>query len=181
MTAHYYDELLKYFARVMQDYDAAADIVQEAYARLLALQQAGQHVTESRALLYRIARNLVIDRYRRGQVQGWTTDNHSLENFPAQRACEPDALVASSQVLQAVLTTIDALPLRCREAFILHRFDGLSHAEVAELWEFRVRRLSSISSMPCRRSDAVACKWKEILILRLLPCNAEKTDVINRY
>ncbi len=132
MTAHYYDELLKYFARVMQDYDAAADIVQEAYARLLALQQAGQHVTESRALLYRIARNLVIDRYRRGQVQGWTTDNHSLENFPAQRACEPDALVASSQVLQAVLTTIDALPLRCREAFILHRFDGLSHAEVAE-------------------------------------------------
>ncbi|WP_347888353.1 sigma factor-like helix-turn-helix DNA-binding protein [Nitrosomonas europaea] len=46
--------------------------------------------------------------------------------------CEPDALVASSQVLQAVLTTIDALPLRCREAFILHRFDGLSHSEVAE-------------------------------------------------
>ncbi|WP_276679593.1 hypothetical protein [Nitrosomonas europaea] len=32
MAAHYYHELLKYFARVMQDYDAAADIVQEAYA-----------------------------------------------------------------------------------------------------------------------------------------------------
>ncbi|WP_347888352.1 hypothetical protein ABHF54_13475 [Nitrosomonas europaea] len=41
MAAHYYHELLKYFARVMQDYDAAADIVQEAYARLLALQQPG--------------------------------------------------------------------------------------------------------------------------------------------
>lgn len=51
------------------------------HTRLLALQQAGQHITESRALLYRIARNLVIDRYRRGQVQGWTTDNHSLEIF----------------------------------------------------------------------------------------------------
>jgi len=163
MAAHYYHELLKYFARVMQDYDAAADIVQEAYARLLALQQAGQHITESRALLYRIARNLVIDRYRRGQVQGWTTDNHSLENFPAQRACEPDALVASSQVLQAVLTTIDALPLRCREAFILHRFDGLSHSEVAEHMGISRKAVE---------------QHIQQLVPRRLSCNAEKTGVI---
>ncbi|KXK37084.1 MAG: ECF subfamily RNA polymerase sigma-70 factor [Nitrosomonas europaea] len=39
------------------------------HTRLLALQQAGQHITESRALLYRIARNLVIDRYRRGRYK----------------------------------------------------------------------------------------------------------------
>lgn len=134
LAAHYYQELLNYFSRAMRDRDAAADVVQEAYARVLALQQAGQPVAEPRALLYRTARNLVIDRHRRDQVHSRVTvsEDAALEDFPAQRACEPDVLIASSQVLQAVLATIDALPLRCREAFILHRFDGLSHAEVAQ-------------------------------------------------
>ncbi|MCW5620568.1 MAG: sigma-70 family RNA polymerase sigma factor [Burkholderiales bacterium] len=134
MAARYYQELLSYFSRALRDRDAAADVVQEAYARVLALQQAGQAVAEPRALLYRTARNLVIDRHRRDQVHSQVTvsEDAALEDLPAQRACEPDTLIASSQVLQAVLATIDALPLRCREAFILHRFDGLSHAEVAQ-------------------------------------------------
>lgn len=37
----------------------------------------------------------------------------------------------SSQTVDALLAAIGELPLRCREAFILHKFDGLSQAEVA--------------------------------------------------
>jgi RNA polymerase sigma-70 factor (ECF subfamily) len=134
MDARYYGELLSHFSRAMNDRDAAADIVQEAYARLLALQRAGQAVAEPRALLYRTARNLVIDRHRRAVARaqaGMSTDER-LDDVAASRACEPDMAAASSQTLRAVLATIDALPLRCREAFILHRFDGLTHAEVAQ-------------------------------------------------
>lgn len=36
---HYYRELLNYFSRQVKDRDAAVDIVQEAYARVLAVQQ----------------------------------------------------------------------------------------------------------------------------------------------
>ena len=34
-------------------------------------------------------------------------------------------------LLAALLAAIGDLPVRCREAFILHKFDGLSQAEVA--------------------------------------------------
>lgn len=131
MIARYYQELLNYFARVVKDRDSAADIVQEAYARVLAL-QSDKEVSQPRALLYHTARNLVIDRYRRNEVRGEEVSAaEELDGLAASPACEPETAASSAQAVAAFLNAIDGLPLRCREAFILHRFDGLSHAEVA--------------------------------------------------
>jgi len=135
----YYQELLNFCSRTLRNRDAAADIVQESYARVLAVQHSGQAVPEPRALLYRTARNLQIDQHRRSEVrgealhpdaEGWTDE---IDGLAAPQASEPDAAASSAQGVDALLATIDALPLRCREAFILHKFDGLPHSEVAEL------------------------------------------------
>lgn len=137
MPARYYRELLNFLSRSVDDRDTAADLAQESFARVLAVQQSGQTVSEPRALLYRTARNLVIDRYRRGAVRG---ESVSLDDeahdaagpqLLAPSATEPEAAATSSQGVAAMLAVIGALPLRCREAFILHKFDGLSQVEVA--------------------------------------------------
>lgn len=105
----------------MKDGDAAADIVQEAYVRLLSLQRAGQSVVDSRALLYRMAHNLAVDQYRRAQVR----DHEPVDALPEQeqplapRHLQPEEMVASLQTVGAYLDAIDALPPRCREAFVL--------------------------------------------------------------
>jgi RNA polymerase sigma factor (sigma-70 family) len=136
MVARYYRELLNHFTHAVKDRDSAADIVQEAYVRVLALQQSGQVVLQPRALLYHTARNLLIDRHRRGEVRGEGAQIDEalddLETLAAPKACEPETAAASSQAVDVMLNVIDRLPLRCREAFILHRFDGLPHAEVAQ-------------------------------------------------
>jgi len=138
MLERYYQELLNFCSRTLRDRDAAADVVQESYARVLAVQRSGQPVPEPRALLYRTARNLQIDQHRRSEVRGEAlqpdaeTSSAELDNLVAPRACEPDTAAESAQAVSAILAAIDALPPRCREAFILHKFDGLPHAEVAE-------------------------------------------------
>ncbi|QPF72398.1 sigma-70 family RNA polymerase sigma factor [Roseateles sp. DAIF2] len=136
MFERYYKELLNFCSRSLRDREAAADLVQESYARVLALQQSGRTVEEPRALLYRTARNLQIDQYRRRGSEPETADAEllqtELERLMAPLADEPQAALASSQAVRQLLATIDALPLRCREAFVLHKFDGLPHAEVAE-------------------------------------------------
>lgn len=136
MVAHYYQELLNYFARMVRSRDTAADLVHEAYARVLALQRSGETVTQPRALLYRTARNLLIDQHRRQKARG--TPNTDAEDglpdvgdLPAPAVFEPEAAFVSAQSVASMIATIEALPLRCREAFILHKFDGLSQAEVA--------------------------------------------------
>lgn len=135
---HYYQELLNFCSRTVRNRDAAADVVQESYARVLAVQHSGQPVPEPRALLYRTARNLQIDQHRRSEVRGDAllpdaeASAVELDNLAAPRASEPEVATSSAQGVNALLATIDALPLRCREAFILHKFDGLPHSEVAQ-------------------------------------------------
>lgn len=136
MVQRYYRELLNFCLRAVQNRETAADLAQESYVRVLSLQQAGSAVPEPRALLYTTARNLLVDRHRRNAVRGEhlqaNGDEDPLAALTAPRASEPDVAAASTQTVNTLLATIDALPLRCREAFILHKFDGLSHTEVAE-------------------------------------------------
>lgn len=134
MVTRYYRELLNFCARALRDRDAAADIVQESYARVLAMQRAAVPIAEPRALLYQTARHVMVDRHRRALLR----DHHDLDGLPeaehpaAAAQLQPDAIAASTQGVNAYVATIEALPPRCREAFVLHVFDGLSHAEIAE-------------------------------------------------
>ena len=138
MLERYYRELFGFLVHKVKDRNAAADLAQESYARVLSLQQSGQAIADPRALLYRVARNLVVDRHRRSLVRGETVahNDHATQNeadaLAAPRECEPETSAMSAQGVKALLATIDALPPRCREAFILHKFDGFPHVEVAQ-------------------------------------------------
>lgn len=134
MAAHYYKELLNFCARSLKDRDAAADLVQEAYARFLAAQRAGMAIVDPRALLFRTTRNLLTDQYRRAEVRRHQSLEALLadEQPLAPRHLQPEEIYAFSQYAQALYAAIERLPPRCREAFILNRFEGLSHQEVAD-------------------------------------------------
>ncbi|KCV03548.1 putative RNA polymerase sigma factor [Bordetella holmesii CDC-H629-BH] len=162
VVVRYYRELLKFLHRSVNDSDVAADLAQESYARVLAVQQSGQAVAEPRALLYRTARNLVIDQHRRDSVRGQTValdDDEALQPslqpfLTAPEALEPETAAISAQNTEALLNVIGSLPLRCREAFILHKFDALPQAEVARQMGISltmVERHIKTAMLVCRR------------------------------
>jgi RNA polymerase sigma factor (sigma-70 family) len=130
----YYRELLGFLSRKVSDRSVAADMTQESYARVYAAQASGSTIGDPRALLYQTARNLVIDHQRHGRVRaGVELPPAQLEpvEAPGPRSWEPETALASRQGLLALVSVIDNLPPRCREAFMLNRFDGLSYAQVA--------------------------------------------------
>ncbi|HVR51301.1 MAG TPA: sigma-70 family RNA polymerase sigma factor [Pseudorhodoferax sp.] len=144
MFERYYRELLNFLARKVGDREVAADLAQESYARVLAAQQAGPPPRDPRAFLYRTARNLVVDQHRRTEVRGGPPSGDGmalpdLDETAGPAALEPETILASRDGLSAVLATIDALPPRCREAFILYKFDGLSYAQIATRMDISVR------------------------------------------
>ncbi len=160
MFQRYYRELLSFLSRKVADRATAADLVQESYLRVYAAQQAGALVRDPRALLYRTARNLVTDHYRRAGVRAEAPDAAADEAPPDADACagpeslQPEAALSSRQGVAALLATIEALPPRCREAFVLYKFDGLSYAEVAE------RMGISVRTVEMQLQIAMAACWR---------------------
>lgn len=134
MLERYYRELLNFLTRQVGDRDTAADLTQESFVRVLGAQSSGQAVLDMRALLYRTARNLVVDQYRRAEVRRHDDLDALAEDQspPAPLHLQPEEALASQEIIHAYLATIEALPPRCREAFVLHVFDEMSHARIAE-------------------------------------------------
>jgi RNA polymerase sigma-70 factor (ECF subfamily) len=137
----YYRELLNFCARALSDRDAAADTVQETYARVLSAGRSGEAIADPRAFLYRTARNVMTDDFRRADVrQHACLDDLATEDEPAGAFNrQPEERCASSQYATAVVAVIDALPPRCREAFVMFKFDGMSYAQIAEAMGISVR------------------------------------------
>ena len=127
----YYRELLSFLTAKLRCPHEAADLVQDTFAKVLALDNP-EVVRQPRAFLYRIARNLAIDSSRKVSVRNrFLTDLSEMEEAPSA-APLPDYLVEGNQLRRALDQTITEMPPRRRDVFLLYRFAGLKQAEIAE-------------------------------------------------
>lgn len=121
----YYTELFRFLSRKLRDTHLAEELTQETFSRALA---SPEKVSSHRGLLYHIARNLLVDRYRQRHHHA---QEMAADELLAPGHEQPDSLIEKQQYIDRLVATIEQLPPRCREAFILHRIDGLSQSEVA--------------------------------------------------
>ena len=108
----------------------ADDVAQEACARVLDL-PAPHNVRDPLRYLFRIARNLVIDRRRKRAREALLSESLAVIEYGSSNPADPERILAGKQDLARVLAAIESLPPRCRDAFTLHRFGGLSYAAIA--------------------------------------------------
>ena len=108
----------------------ADDVVQDACVRALDVHEP-RSVRDPIRYLFRIARNLVIDRRRKRAREAVLSESLAVIEYGTGIPADPERILAGKQDLKRVLAAIDSLPPRCREAFTLHRFGGLSYAAIA--------------------------------------------------
>jgi RNA polymerase sigma factor (sigma-70 family) len=107
----------------------AHEVAQEAYARLLRLDQP-ETLSFLRAYLFKTAANLSIDRLRHRQTLRVTHAQiehlHAIQSDPT-----PEELTSREQEARLAATYLAELPEACRRAFLLYRVYEYSLAEVA--------------------------------------------------
>ncbi|MEN2790936.1 RNA polymerase sigma factor [Sphingomonas oligophenolica] len=124
-------QTLRYAVSLVRQPDEAEELVQEAYARLFALEDWAS-IANPHAFTIRVVRNLAIERFRRAEVvrldQGAIL--HTLEI--ADQEPTADVVAMDRSELNRVVKAMQEMPPRMREALYLRRIEGLPPAEVAE-------------------------------------------------
>lgn len=122
-------ELVRFLARRLSCRDLAADLVQELFLRLLARDGSVAAVRHERGFLFTSARHLMVEAQRSPR---WRETAEAEAEVPSADL-EPSAeeCYLDQEAVTRLLEVVAGLPPRCREAFLLHKFDGLSYPEVA--------------------------------------------------
>ena len=109
------------------------DLVQESYLRLHNAFR-NQQIENARGFLYRIASNLVIDRYRSLE---YNTRSLSIDNLSASaptlvsESPSPEQCAETDEQLSVLNRIIESLPPRCRQVFLSYRVKQMTQREIA--------------------------------------------------
>ncbi|CCQ90678.1 ECF-type RNA polymerase sigma factor, sigma-70 family [Nitrospina gracilis 3/211] len=126
-----YEDLKTFLTRKYGCRSLAEEVVQETWLRVRQLSQPIV-VDHPRAYLFKMAANLAIDHLRSEKVRKrYISEDSQADEFPKDTPL-PDRVLDYKQRLAVLRQAVDELPPRCREVFLLHKFEEYSHAEIAE-------------------------------------------------
>lgn len=121
--------LLRFVSARLHSRQEAKEIAQEAYVRLLKLDEPNT-ISYLRAYLFRIAANLVSDRLKQRERRSRL---RNLVFFEEQELSPPPESILSAQdELAIVQRAILELPAKCQKSFLLNRIHGLPIDVVAQ-------------------------------------------------
>ena len=122
------DELVR-FVRRRTGHSAAEDVVQDVWLNLRERDDS-ESWREPRAVLFKAAANLGTDTYRRNVHTQKLFVPADAAAEPASSDPDPEAQAQVASQVERLLNALEQLPPECREALLLNRLDGLTHAEI---------------------------------------------------
>lgn len=128
----------------------AADLAHDTFLRVIVRQISAHPGEEPRALLTHIAKGLVIDHWRRQDVERAYLE--ALAHLPGTEAPSPETQLLILEALCRIEAMLRRLPARTRNIFLLAQLDGLTYRQIADQTGF-----SLITIKRHMRTAFVAC------------------------
>jgi RNA polymerase sigma factor (sigma-70 family) len=145
--------LRNFIRRRVDDESDAEDILQDVFYELIEAYRLMKPIEQAGAWLFRVARNRIIDRFRRKKPEtfsGMETEaepesgeSRSLEDLLPSPDAGPEAAYARGILLDELDAALDELPAEQRDVFIAHEFDGASFKEISAATGVSVNTLLS--------------------------------------
>nr|WP_169720275.1 sigma-70 family RNA polymerase sigma factor [Pseudomonas jinjuensis] len=107
----------------------AADLAQDTFLRLL-LRSDLLELRTPRAFLRTVARGLVIDHWRREELERAYLE--SIAHLPEAETPSVETRELVLELLESIARMLDGLKPKVRTAFLLAQCEGLPHAQIAE-------------------------------------------------
>jgi RNA polymerase sigma factor (sigma-70 family) len=150
--------LRNFIRRRVLDESDAEDILQEVFYELVQAYRLMKPVEQVGAWLFRVARNRIIDRFRKRKTETAPSDPppgeedggvFSWEDLLPARDAGPEAAYAREVLIDEIEAALDELPKEQREVFVAHELEGRSFNELA------VKTGLSVNTLLSRKRYAV--------------------------
>lgn len=130
-------KLRRFIRRYVSDTGEAEDILQEVFSELLEAYRLMRPVEHVTAWLFRVARNRMVDLFRRNKPSSLNAPSSSedaadtLEDLLPSADAGPEAAYARGLLIEAVEDALDDLPEAQRQVFLAHEVMGQSFKEIS--------------------------------------------------
>jgi RNA polymerase sigma-70 factor (ECF subfamily) len=128
-------DLVRFFSLRLRSAEAGEDLVQDMFVKISGLPDS--QIDNPIAYLYRLGWNMMLDRLRqqrRATVRegDWSNAQHTVvANDAVAEGPSAEDILDGRQRLQRIIDALKDLPPQTQRVFRMHKFEGLSHGEVA--------------------------------------------------
>jgi len=141
LVARHQRSLINFFYHLCWDRQGAEDLAQEVFLRVYSHLDTYEPQAKFTTFLFRIARNLWIDRMRSAAVHGKPLsleasaggEGRSLQERVASRVQTPVEILAREEQQDALRRAIDQLPDEQKSVVILSEIQGMKYQDIGEI------------------------------------------------
>ncbi len=138
LYTQYSDSIFRFCFMKTSRREVALDLTQETFTKFWEYMSSGHEVQESKALIYRIATNLVIDYYRKKKSDSLDilTENGFDFRFEENQSIE------TKFEIEQLHTKIQLLPDKYKDILIMRYVDDMSVKEIAQVYDEQENTIS---------------------------------------
>jgi len=136
----YYVPLYQFAGRFVKDVQIAEDIIQNVFVSLWIEREKRDIKTSLKSYLYQMVRNQSLNHLKRAQRTIALEDSEADRN---KTSYSPEDNAADKEFHMAVRRAIDRLPPRCRQVYLMKRYENLKYTEIAQILDISVNTVKT--------------------------------------
>ena len=135
LVSRYQQKVFSYILMVVRNKELAEDLFQDAFIKVINTLRSGNYREEGKfsQWIMRIARNLIIDHFRKNQKMSFVENNYGNDIFDgfSEPSMSIEQAIITRQIHETLLNLVTLLPNEQREVLNMRLYQDLSFKEIA--------------------------------------------------
>lgn len=158
----YYSRLCFFADKILHDFDLSRSLVQQVFVDLW-IKRSRLQIDSLQSYLYQSVRNASLDVLKHKK-----TESKYLATLGKEEAVQLTDLMEDAELADRINRAIQNLPEKCREIFILCRFDELKYAEIAARLNISVKTVEMQISIALKKLRKELSDYQMIQLLTII-------------
>lgn len=158
----YYSRLCFFADKILHDFDLSRSLVQQVFVDLW-IKRSRLQIDSLQSYLYQSVRNASLDVLKHKK-----TESKYLATLEKEEAVQLTDLMEDAELADRINRAIQNLPEKCREIFILCRFDELKYAEIAARLNISVKTVEMQISIALKKLRKELSDYQTIQLLTII-------------